>query len=190
MPYTQPIGGLYRKMVVGLEQSHRTSFMNGHLMWQDRLHKEQTARDKANKSWYNQMGDHAPVPIDARGVTPCADGVPSRLPTRIAADRMLWHDTPGPGSREPDLDTVAGRLEAERRGRLKLSATRGLAASLSDSALRNAKAQRSLRTGTDRDWALDVASSGGDPGKNQIIAELPLRNHEISARQWRALRVS
>mmetsp|Transcript_31459 Transcript_31459/g.38645 ORF Transcript_31459/g.38645 Transcript_31459/m.38645 type:complete len:204 (+) Transcript_31459:17-628(+) len=197
---SEPIGGLYRKVVIGKEQSHRTSFMTGHLLWQDRLRIEQGQRDKHQKRWYKQLG--RALPSDFAG---------SPVETRIARDRLLWQDAEGPGSRTPDLDTLAGRRLAERRGRQKIHKMRALAASLSEPLMRleqkdageqsNPMAElpllhhevchRIAKTGGQSDPNLHVASvktvqSGCYPdgaGGSRIVAEIPLRNAEVITRQ-------
>eukprot|EP00438_Fugacium_kawagutii_P016267 Skav226630 [mRNA] locus=scaffold2041:515699:524199:+ [translate_table: standard] len=100
--------------------------MTGHLLWQDRLRIEQGQRDKHLKRWYKQLG--MALPRETTG---------SPAETRIARDRLLWQDAEGPGSRAPDLDTLAGRRLAERRDRQKLHRIRALAASLSEPSMRS-----------------------------------------------------
>eukprot|EP00439_Symbiodinium_sp_Y106_P023159 s3476_g2.t2 len=106
----EPVGGLYRKVVIGKEQSHRTGFMTGHLLCQDRLRVEQQQRDKQLSSWHKKLGLHPP------GLASPEEGG-QLFETRMARDRLLWQDSQGPGSRNPDLETLAGRREAERQGR-------------------------------------------------------------------------
>mmetsp|Transcript_22225 Transcript_22225/g.40043 ORF Transcript_22225/g.40043 Transcript_22225/m.40043 type:complete len:181 (+) Transcript_22225:41-583(+) len=177
----EPIGGMYRKLQVGLEQAHRTSFSTGHILWQDRLKNEARERDKHQKDWYKTLGSQAPQPLQSRMMDIGPE--PDLYSGRISRDRILWRDQPGPGSFAPDEETVAGRLQAERLRRHKLAAVRGLAASLSESNLKSVKA----KSGTSGDWALE-AEPGNQHSLGMITAELPLRHHEISARQWRSMK--
>mmetsp|Transcript_41284 Transcript_41284/g.76828 ORF Transcript_41284/g.76828 Transcript_41284/m.76828 type:complete len:210 (-) Transcript_41284:54-683(-) len=157
----EPVGGMYRKVVIGKEQSHRTSFMTGHLLWQDRLRIEQQQRDKQLKSWHKKLGLY---PRD----TNAAEGGPGPgFETRMARDRLLWQDSVGPGSRGPNLETLAGRRQAQREGRQKLKILRGLAASMSDASLR-------------------PEDSEGGSAADRIVAEVPLTHHEVCHRQAHA----
>lgn len=200
---SEPIGGLYRKVVIGKEQSHRTSFMTGHLLWQDRLRIEQGQRDKHLKRRYKQLG---------RALPPDSAGSP--VETRIARDRLLWQDAEGPGSKAPDLDTLAGRMLAERRGRQKLHKIRALAASLSEPLMRSQKdagiqsskpvaelpllhhevchkvakgegecGEPNLRAASGKNVRSGCYPDG--VGGSRIVAEVPLRNAEVIARQRR-----
>ena len=203
---SEPIGGLYRKVVIGKEQSHRTSFMTGHLLWQDRLRIEQGQRDKHLKRWYKQLG--RVLPPDSAG---------SPVETRIARDRLLWQDAEGPGSRSPDLDTLAGRMLAERRGHHKLHAMRALAASLSEPQLRPEQKDEGNQSSKPvaelpllhHEVCHRIAKADGQYGEpnltaasaksvrsgcyadgvggSRIVAEVPLRNAEVIARQRRLI---
>jgi len=201
----EPVGGLYRKVVIGKEQSHRTSFMTGHLLWQDRLRVEQQQRDKQLSSWHKKLGLHPP------GLASPEEGG-QLFETRMARDRLLWQDSQGPGSRNPDLETLAGRREAERQGRLRLKIMRGLASSTSEPSLRHAEPDAGPSSRAAAEVALrhhevchrqahaplDQPSPLSDPeqlvlsgrypdgvGGNRLVAEVPLRDHEIVCRQHR-----
>eukprot|EP00927_Polykrikos_kofoidii_P027386 TRINITY_DN24112_c0_g1_i1.p1 TRINITY_DN24112_c0_g1~~TRINITY_DN24112_c0_g1_i1.p1 ORF type:complete len:383 (-),score=36.97 TRINITY_DN24112_c0_g1_i1:146-1198(-) len=50
----------------GLEESTRTSFLTGHIIWQDRLGKEQAARNKHVAEWCRQNGRTRPSKPDLR----------------------------------------------------------------------------------------------------------------------------
>mmetsp|Transcript_60635 Transcript_60635/g.141256 ORF Transcript_60635/g.141256 Transcript_60635/m.141256 type:complete len:188 (+) Transcript_60635:201-764(+) len=70
---------------IGLEQSHRTSYMTGHILWQDRLGIERSARNKQLAAWYRQIGMHPETVVEpALGLSP---------------ELVRWRETIGPGGR-------------------------------------------------------------------------------------------
>ncbi|CAE8628709.1 unnamed protein product, partial [Polarella glacialis] len=84
----------------------------------------------------------------------------------LAKERALWQSQSGPGSLAADLETTQGRLLASRRDLV----SRSLASSMSAPFLDDPRGRSSGSLGT------------------AFKAELALRDHEISARQWRAVR--
>eukprot|EP00933_Yihiella_yeosuensis_P072177 TRINITY_DN80505_c0_g1_i1.p1 TRINITY_DN80505_c0_g1~~TRINITY_DN80505_c0_g1_i1.p1 ORF type:complete len:189 (+),score=21.95 TRINITY_DN80505_c0_g1_i1:80-646(+) len=173
------LGGNYRKLQVGYEQSHRTSFQNGHLIWQDRLHKERTARDRQLSAWYKRMGDRAPVPMDKRRALAKSQGIDTDASPqffgaegRLHRDRCLWRESGGPGSAQPNLDTVKGRILAQRQGRIQL--------------LRDGMAKSDTSLPVVWSSNIPAVDCHGGIHTDLIPQEKALRHHELSAIQWRA----
>merc|ERR1712151_373696 len=50
----------------GQEESKRTSFLTGHILWQDRLEKESKARKRQLGTWYRSIGKTVPPEPDLR----------------------------------------------------------------------------------------------------------------------------
>uniref|UniRef100_A0A7S1PMB2 Uncharacterized protein n=1 Tax=Alexandrium catenella TaxID=2925 RepID=A0A7S1PMB2_ALECA len=120
------------RMQVGYEQSHRTSFLTGHIIWQDRLEVERKARTKQMHSWRKQFGTAAP-------------DRPEQPAGCFSAHVSRWLDAPGPGG--PSATSPAA------------ARSRALQASASAPSLSTVQPARPM--------------------------ELPLRNHEVTARTWR-----
>ncbi|CAK9014780.1 unnamed protein product [Durusdinium trenchii] len=177
---SDPIGGLYRKIVIGKEQSHRTSFMTGHLLWQDRLRIEKGQRDKHLVHWYKKLGRE---PLDFAGEQGSQAG------TRIARDRLLWQDSEGPGSRSLDLDT--GRIG--RRGRQKIAQMRapeqdtGESRPIGELPLLHHEVSHRLAKGEDMKSLGHPLGCYGDVIQSSA-ATVPLRNVEVITKQCRAQR--
>mmetsp|Transcript_3573 Transcript_3573/g.5770 ORF Transcript_3573/g.5770 Transcript_3573/m.5770 type:complete len:169 (+) Transcript_3573:109-615(+) len=139
-----------------LDQSAKTTFLTGHICWQDRLNKERGARNKAWAPWHRESG--RPVP---------GKDVPRSILFTRPTHWHRWNNMPGPGTAsasavlDPDNQpAVVGKTaESDWRERSRMG-------------LQGTKSMPSL------------PARRGEVDASDHRYMLNLRNAELAARQW------
>jgi len=78
----------------GSEQSHRTSFLTGHILWQDRIEKERKTDHRYLSSWSRQYRKHPPEHLQKW--SQAVKGEQTKpTDTQLAPLRSRWFQLPG-----------------------------------------------------------------------------------------------
>jgi len=162
--------------LLGLEQSAKTAFLTGHILWQDRLEKDRKARKKHLRT---SAGAHGRVthPHLPRGH--------QELKHYRAEGTLHWRNDTSWHRWERSANRPLNTSTGESVSKGKSCTSRGLPEEAPDVSWGQPPKEASSPHAALRAYQRD--SLTGHSSIGNVKPAVPLRDHEVTAQQWRAV---